>query len=46
VSNIRHIFVICRNWRQEQAEYEEKFWDEENGGIPEKIESSALNNWL
>jgi type I restriction enzyme, R subunit len=31
---------------EEQAEYEEKFWDEENGGMPEKIESSALNNWL
>ena len=31
---------------EEQAEYEEKFWDEENGGMPEQIESSALNNWL
>ncbi len=31
---------------EEQAEYEEKFWDEENGGMPERIESSALNNWL
>ncbi|MDZ4184656.1 MAG: DEAD/DEAH box helicase family protein [Desulfuromonadales bacterium] len=31
---------------EEQAEYEEKFWDEEQGGMPEKIESSALNNWL
>ncbi|MBC7962641.1 MAG: restriction endonuclease subunit R, partial [Steroidobacteraceae bacterium] len=31
---------------EEQAEYEEKFWDEENGAMPEKIESSALNNWL
>lgn len=31
---------------EEQAEYEEKFWDEEAGGMPEKIESSALNNWL
>lgn len=30
----------------EQLEYEEKFWDEENGGIPEKIDSGALNNWL
>ncbi len=30
----------------EQLEYEEKFWDEENGGMPEQIESSALNNWL
>lgn len=31
---------------EEQAEYEEKFWDEDQGGMPEKIESSALNNWL
>ena len=31
---------------EEQAEYEEKFWDEEQGGMPEQIESSALNNWL
>ncbi len=31
---------------EEQSEYEEKFWDEEAGGMPEKIESSALNNWL
>ena len=31
---------------EEQVEYEEKFWDEENGGMPERIESSALNNWL
>lgn len=31
---------------EEQAEYEEKFWDEEQGAMPEKIESSALNNWL
>jgi type I restriction enzyme R subunit len=31
---------------EEQSEYEEKFWDEENGGMPEQIESSALNNWL
>jgi type I restriction enzyme R subunit len=31
---------------EEQAEYEEKFWDEENGDMPEQIESSALNNWL
>ncbi len=31
---------------EEQAEYEEKFWDEENGGMPAQIESSALNNWL
>ncbi|MCM2357388.1 MAG: DEAD/DEAH box helicase family protein [Geobacteraceae bacterium] len=30
----------------EQLEYEEKFWDEEAGGMPEKIESPALNNWL
>ena len=26
---------------EEQSEYEEKFWDEEAGGMPEKIESSA-----
>ncbi len=31
---------------EEQAEYEEKFWDEENGGMPEQIEPAALNNWL
>ena len=31
---------------EEQLEYEEKFWDEEHGGIPEKIDSAALNNWL
>ncbi len=31
---------------EEQLEYEEKFWDEENGGMPEKIDSAALNNWL
>jgi len=31
---------------EEQAEYEAKFWDEEAGGMPEQIESSALNNWL
>ena len=31
---------------EEQLEYEEKFWDEEQGGIPEKIDSAALNNWL
>ncbi|MBI1921096.1 MAG: DEAD/DEAH box helicase family protein [Geobacter sp.] len=31
---------------EEQAEYEEMFWDEEAGGMPEQIESSALNNWL
>jgi len=30
----------------EQLEYEEKFWDEENGGMPEKIDPPALNNWL
>jgi len=31
---------------EEQAEYEEKFWDEEAGLMPVEIESSALNNWL
>jgi type I restriction enzyme R subunit len=31
---------------EEQAEYEEKFWDEETGLIPEKIDPPALNNWL
>lgn len=31
---------------EEQLEYEEKFWDEENGGMPEKIDPPALNNWL
>ncbi len=30
----------------EQLEYEELFWDEEQGGMPEKIDSGALNNWL
>jgi type I restriction enzyme R subunit len=30
----------------EQLEYEEKFWDEENGGMPEQIDPPALNNWL
>ena len=30
----------------EKAEYEEKFWDEETGDMPEKIEPPALNNWL
>lgn len=31
---------------EEQLEYEEKFWDEDQGGMPEKIDSAALNNWL
>ena len=31
---------------EEQLEYEELFWDEEQGGMPEKIDSAALNNWL
>ena len=31
---------------EEQAEYEEKFWDEESGALPEKIDPPALNNWL
>jgi type I restriction enzyme R subunit len=31
---------------EEQAEYEEKFWDEETGEMPEKIDPPALNNWL
>ena len=31
---------------EEQLEYEEKFWDEENGCMPEKIDPPALNNWL
>jgi type I restriction enzyme, R subunit len=30
----------------EQLEYEEKFWDEETGQMPEKIDPPALNNWL
>lgn len=31
---------------EEKAEYEEKFWDEEAGLLPEKIDPPALNNWL
>jgi len=31
---------------EEKAEYEEKFWDEETGLLPEKIDPPALNNWL
>jgi type I restriction enzyme R subunit len=31
---------------EEKAEYEEKFWDEETGLMPEKIDPPALNNWL
>ncbi len=31
---------------EEQQEYEEKFFDEETGEIPEEINSAALNRWL
>jgi type I restriction enzyme R subunit len=31
---------------EEQLEYEENFWDEETGEMPEKIDPPALNNWL
>jgi len=31
---------------EEQAEYEEKFWDEETGEMPQQIDPPALNNWL
>jgi type I restriction enzyme R subunit len=31
---------------EEKAEYEEKFWDEETGEMPEQIDPPALNNWL
>jgi type I restriction enzyme R subunit len=31
---------------EEKAEYEELFYDEETGNLPEEISSSALNNWL
>ena len=30
----------------EQEEYEEKFYDEETGDMPEEIGSAALNKWL
>lgn len=31
---------------EEKAEYEENFWDEETGLMPDKIDPPALNNWL
>jgi type I restriction enzyme, R subunit len=31
---------------EEKAEYEEMFYDDETGSMPEEILSSALNNWL
>jgi type I restriction enzyme R subunit len=31
---------------EEQQEYEEKFFDEETGEIPDEINSAALNRWL
>jgi type I restriction enzyme R subunit len=30
----------------EKAEYEEKFYDDETGDVPSKIEAAALNKWL
>ncbi len=31
---------------EEQQEYEEKFFDEETGEIPDEVNSAALNRWL
>jgi type I restriction enzyme R subunit len=31
---------------EEQLEYEEKFYDEETGEIPDEINAAALNRWL
>ena len=31
---------------EEQAEYEEKFRDEETGAVPDQVNAAALNRWL
>ncbi len=32
--------------KEEKEQYEEKFYDEETGVLPDKIHSSAINKWL